>query len=113
MITRIKISRSATGILSSNGGKFQGPYGITLTPNIILRNALMLSIANGDKLSDEVIDNSGSEFQISTLLGGDSVIYFSLINHYYRKTLNNHEMKNIISFHIEKGLKNEGLIDIF
>ena len=71
----------------------------------------MLSIANGDMLSDEVMDNSGTEFQISTLLGSDSDIYFSLINHHYKRTLNDEEIKNVINFHIEKGLKNEGLIE--
>ena len=112
MITRIKISRSATGILTANANKFQGRYSIHLTPNIILRNALMLSIANGDKLYDEVIDNGGTEFQISTLLGAESDIYFSLINHHYRKKLKEEEMKNVISFHIEKGLKNKDLLEI-
>ena len=113
MITRIKISRSATGTLSANAGKFHGPYSINLTPNIILRNALMFSIANGDKLTDEVIDNGGTEFQISTLLGADSDIYFSLINHYYGKKLQDEDMKAVICFHIEKGLKANGFEDIF
>jgi DNA sulfur modification protein DndE len=113
MITRIKISRSATGTLTANAAKYQGSYHASLTPNIILRNALMFSIANDDKLTDEVLDNGGTEFQISTLLGADSDIYFSLINHYYGKQLEDEKMKSVICFHIEKGLKNKGFKEVF
>ena len=84
-----------------------------LTPNIILRNALMFSINNGDKYEDEEIDSGGSEFQISTLLVSDSEIYFLLICEYYRRKISDSDMKNIISFHVEKGLKNKDFYKLF
>ena len=108
MITRLKISRSSTGLLSQRYGGLQQQ----LTPNIILRNALMFSLNNGDKHDDDAIDQAGTEFQISTLLGTNAEIYFMLINEYYKKKLKDDEMKKRIAFHIEMGLKNEDFKDI-
>ena len=97
MITRLKISRSSTGLLSQRYGGLQQQ----LTPNIILRNALMFSLNNGDKHDDDdddAIDQAGTEFQISTLLGTNAEIYFMLINEYYKKKLKDDEMKKRIAF---------------
>ena len=109
MLTRLKISRSATGIFTQ---RFNG-IKMTLTPNIILRNALMYSINNGDKYDDQKIDTGGTEFQISTLFGEKSKLFFLLLNEYYKKRLKDADLKNIISFHIEKGLKSKEFIEIF
>ena len=62
---------------------------------------------------DDAIDQAGTEFQISTLLGSNAEIYFMLINQYYKKSLKDDEMKKIIAFHIECGLKNEDFKDVF
>ncbi len=111
MITRLKISRSSTGLLTQRYGGLQQQ----LTPNIILRNALMFSLNNGDKHDDDddAIDQAGTEFQISTLLGRNAEIYFMLINEHYKKKLKDDEMKKRIAFHIECGLKQKDFISIF
>ena len=109
MITRLKISRSSAGLLSHRYGGLQQQ----LTPNIILRNALMFSLNNGDVCDESTVDLAGTEFQISTLLGGNAEIYFMLINEYYKKKLKDDEMKKRIAFHIECGLKQKDFISIF
>ena len=109
MLTRIKISRSATGLLSQ---KYNGLRN-SLTPNLILRNALTYSLNNNDKYNGENIDTTGTEFQISTLLGSNSEIFFMLICEYYEKKIDDDEMKSIICFHIEQGLKNKDFKDKF
>jgi len=109
MITRIKISKSATSILAQ---RYKGVRKM-LTPNIILRNAIMFSLSKKDKYDDTIIDTSGTEFQISTLFGENSELYFMLLNEYYNKKLKNDVQKKVISFHIEQGLKHKDFIDIF
>ena len=109
MITRIKISRSATGLLAQ---KYNGLRS-RLTPNLILRNALTYSLNNNDKYNSEKIDTAGTEFQMSTLLGSNSELFFMLLCEYYGKKINDSEMKNIISFHIDCGLKSDDFLKIF
>ena len=109
MITRLKISRSATSLIAT---KYKG-LKHNLTPNLILRNALTFSMKNGEKYNGEKIDNGGTEFQISTLLGSNSEIFFMLICEHYNKKLNDEDMKSAISFHIENGLKNKEFIKLF
>jgi DNA sulfur modification protein DndE len=109
MITRIKISRSATGILAQ---RYKGIRQM-LTPNIILRNALMFSISKNDIYDDSDINTGGTEFQVSTLFGEYFEVYFMLLNEFYKKRLNNDMQKKVISFHIEQGLTHKEFIEIF
>tara|TARA_B100000315_G_C14468473_1_gene537149 strand:- start:186 stop:515 length:330 start_codon:yes stop_codon:yes gene_type:complete len=109
MITRLKISRSTTGILAQSYNNLKHH----LTPNIVLRNALMYSINNGDKYDDNDIDTGGTEFQISTLLGSNAHIYQLLINQYYKKRLSDDDLKKILAFHIEQGMKDKDFKSIF
>ena len=111
MITRLKITRSSTGLLTQRYAGLQNQF----TPNIILRNALMYSLNNGDEYieGNTEVDQAGTEFQISTLLGKDAEIYFMLLNEYYKKKLSDDETIKRISFHIEKGLNNEMFKSIF
>ena len=111
MITRLKISRSSTGLLTQRYAGLQNQF----TPNIILRNALMFSLNNGDEYNEEntEVDQAGTEFQISTLLGKDAEIYFMLLNEYYKKKLSDDETVKRIVFHFEQGLKNETFRAIF
>ena len=111
MITRLKISRSSTGLLTQRYAGLQNQF----TPNIILRNALMYSLNNGDLYKEKEIevDQAGTEFQISTLLGKDAEIYFMLLNEYYKKKLTDDETTKRIAFHMDQGLKNEHFKDVF
>ena len=109
MITRLKISRSATGLVSNTVRKLSQLY----TPNIVLRNALMFSIANGDKFENENPDTGGTEFQIATLLGENAAVYKLLIDQYYRKKLSDESYKKILVFHFEKGLSHKDFKSIF
>ncbi len=109
MLTRLKVSRSATGLLSQKYNSLRN----RLTPNLILRNALTFSLNQNDKYNGEKIDSVGTEFQISTLLGSKSDLFFMLIEEHYDRKINDTEMGDIISFHIDKGLKDEGFISIF
>lgn len=109
MITRLKISRSATGLIAARYKENKQHY----TPNIILRNALMFSIANGDSYSNEEIDAGGTEFQIATLLGENTKIFKLLIDQYYKRKLTDQEYKTIICYHIEEGLRNNDFSSMF
>ena len=109
MLTRIKISNRATSLLHITFKAAQQHY----TPNIILRNALMFSISNGDKYDKQEINMSGTEFQISTLLGDNSNIYKLLIDQYYKRKLTDQEYKTIICYHIEEGLRNNDFSSMF
>ena len=109
MLTRIKISNSATSLLGIRFKTAQQHY----TPNIILRNALMFSISNGDKYDEHAINMSGTEFQISTLFGNNSNIYKLLIDQYYKRKLTDQEYKTIICYHMEEGLRNNEFPTIF
>ena len=111
MITRLKISRSSTGLLTQRYAGLQHQF----TPNIILRNALMFSLNNRDEYieGNTEVDQAGTEFQVSTLLGKDAEIYFMLLNEYYKKKLTENETIKRLAFHMEKGLKNENFKSIF
>lgn len=109
MITRLKISRSATGLVNNRVKEMKQHY----TPNIVLRNALMFSIANEDRYESEVIDTGGTEFQIATLLGERAAIYKLLIDQYYKKKLSDESYKRILVFHFQKGLSHKDFKSIF
>tara|TARA_Y100000768_G_scaffold384170_1_gene367685 strand:+ start:4831 stop:5166 length:336 start_codon:yes stop_codon:yes gene_type:complete len=109
MITRLKISSSATGLVSNH----YTALGRKFTPNILLRNALMLSMSNGDKYNNETMNYNGSEFQMSTLLGSDSEIYKLLLDEFYKKKLDDEEFRSVLIFHFEQGLKNKEFKSLF
>jgi DNA sulfur modification protein DndE len=111
MITRLKISQSSNSLLNQRYSYQQNYF----TPNIILRNALMFSLNNGDNFNEKEtkINQLGAEFQISTLFGKDAEIYFMLLNEYYKKKLTDDETIKRIVFHIEQGLKNDSYKNIF
>ena len=111
MITRLKISQSSNSLLNQRYSNQQNYF----TPNIILRNALMFSLNNGDNFNEKEtkINQLGTEFQISTLFGKDAEIYFMLLNEYYKKKLTDDEIVERIVFHIEHGLKSEKFKEVF
>ncbi len=108
MITKINISRHATGLLINLAPKKQ------LRANILARNALMLSLENGDNYSSEVeVDTSGKEFNSYTLFGSQERIFEMIIRHYYGDKIENGEWGKVINFHIEQGLGHEIFPSIF
>ena len=109
MITRLKISRSATAILQKRYTALRQIF----TPNIILRNAMMFSINNGDLYDDDEPNTGGSEFQISTLLGSKARLYELLFNQYYGRKLDDGEFKAIMSYHAEQGLRHTDFESVF
>ena len=109
MITRLKISKSATALIAARYREARQHY----TPNIMLRNALMFSIANGDSYSNEDIDTAGTEFQIATLLGENTKIFKLLIDQYYQRKLSDQDYKKILVYHLEKGLSHKEFKSVF
>lgn len=109
MVTRLKISRRATKLVSVRYNETRHYY----TPNIILRNALMFSIGNGDVYNNEEIDTVGTEFQIATLLGENTKIYKLLIDQYYKRKISDQDYKTILVYHFEKGLSHEDFKSVF
>ena len=75
----------------------------------------MYSLNNGDLYIEKEtqLDQGGTEFQISTLLGKDAEIYFMLLNEYYKKKLTDDETTRRIAFHMERGLKDDNFKNVF
>ncbi len=102
LITKINISKKATALLTQLHAQ------LGLRPNILARNALVLSMQNGDHFRSNIeVDTSGKEFNSYTLFGSNEKIYEMILQQYYSGKLDNREWGKVISFHIEKGLIRE------
>lgn len=108
MIKKINVSTKSTLILSELQHKLK------LRPNILARNAFMLSMENGDRYSPiEEVNISGKEFNSYTLFGTKEETFEIILRQYYGYKLNDRELIKVISFHVEKGLKSENFLSLF
>ena len=108
MITKINVSKKATSILTHLHNT------IRLRPNLIARNALMLSMENGDRYnSKNDVDTSGKEFNSYTLFGENEKIFEMMLRQYYGNEFDENHWGTVISFHINKGLDREDFHAVF
>ena len=108
MIKKISVSRKSTLILSELQLKLK------LRPNILARNALILSLENGERLSPEQeIDTSGKEFNSYTLFGSKEKIFEMILRQCYGDKLEKMDWGKMISFHVEAGLNNPSFVQSF
>ena len=108
LITKINVSKKATVLLTQLYAK------LGLRPNILARNALVLSMQSGDHFRSNIeIDTSGKEFNSYTLFGSKEKIYEMILRQYYSGKLEDREWGKVISFHIESGLRHKDFIEIF
>lgn len=98
MKTRLKTSKQGDIILRNIKSK----YG--LTPNILCRYAIGLSLKSERQLDYE-LDSNGFEFQRPTLTGDEDLLIKELIKNYHGKYITDDEyMTKYLKAHIERGL---------
>jgi DNA sulfur modification protein DndE len=106
---RLHISQGATDKLRILKGR------TGLTPNIICRIALVLSLNDGAKGGKRKTDMSGSEFNIATLFGEQAGVFEALLKQVHG-LLDHKLVGQIIASHIDDGLqrltKAKSLIDL-
>jgi DNA sulfur modification protein DndE len=97
---KIRLSLSVTRILSIIKGK------TGLTPNIICRMALCLSISDPSLPSSKITDSSGQEFNRFTLLGEMDSFFISILKERLMKDKLNSESDLLNQFraHLERGI---------
>lgn len=94
---RIRISKSASDqlkLLKQRSG---------LTPNILCRIALMLSIKRGVRLQHRTSDLGGLEFNLPTLFGEYTMLYECLLRQAYGK-LGAKDAELLLAGHIDDGV---------
>jgi DNA sulfur modification protein DndE len=106
---RLKISQSATDILKMLKGR------TGLTPNIVCRIALVLSFEDGIKGGLNEVDQSGSEFNASTLFGEFSGMFECMLREVHGH-IDAKVVATVIASHIEDGLdrlrKSKNIIEL-
>lgn len=106
---RFRISKSATNalqLLKNNTG---------VTPNILCRLALMLSLEEGASRGEQTPDLEGSEFNTPTLFGENTLIYECFIRQVHGK-LDTRQYNLVVASHVDNGLqllkRCKGLLDL-
>lgn len=94
---RLRISQGATDVLKLLKGK------TGLTPNIVCRIALILSLEDGARGGLREIDQSGSEFNAPTLFGEFGTLFECLIREVHG-VLDTKTAASVIASHIDDGL---------
>lgn len=94
---RLHISKSAADKLRVLKGR------TGLTPNIICRMALVLSLEDGPKGGKRKTDLSGSEFNSATLFGEHAVVFEALVKQVHG-LLESKVVTQTIASHIDDGL---------
>lgn len=104
MKTRLYTSLEAKELLSQLEGQTR------LTPNILCRYAIIISLKNDDPLSFN-FDNGGQEFHRPILTGDYDLLFKELIKHKEKTYINDDDyFSKFLKAHLEKGirlLKNE------
>lgn len=106
MIFRLKTSKSTENIINDMKNKF------FITPNILLRIAVSLSLKNKKEtkvfIKEEVskLDSSGIEFQRHTLIGDNEIFYKIMMEQFCEESLSDEEFFPIhFKYHLENGIK--------
>lgn len=94
---RFRISKRATDILK----QLKGRTGVT--PNVLCRMALVLSLRDGAAAGDQDVDLEGSEFNTPTLFGDHALVYESLLYETHGP-LEGKEVQRVVAGHIESGV---------
>lgn len=106
---RLKISQSATDILKMLKGR------TGLTPNIVCRIALIVSLEDGTKGGLKEVDQSGSEFNAPTLFGEFEPLFDCMLREVHG-VLDNKAASMVIASHIEDGIdrlrKSKNLLEL-
>jgi DNA sulfur modification protein DndE len=94
---RVHISKRATDLLKQIKTK------TGVTPNILCRMALTLSLEESHQANAEGTDLNGSEFNLPTLLGDAATLYEALLRQLHGE-LNAKEAQLILAAHIDNGV---------
>lgn len=94
---RVRISQGATDVLKALRGK------TGLTPNIVCRIALILSLEDGAAGGLKQVDQSGSEFNAPTLYGEFANLFECMLREVHG-VLEAKIVSTVIASHIENGL---------
>ena len=94
---RFRISQRATETLK----QIKGRSGVT--PNILCRMALVLSLREGRQAAAQRIELDGSEFNTPTLFGDYPLVYESLIRQVHGP-LDGKEIQRVVAAHIDAGV---------
>jgi DNA sulfur modification protein DndE len=94
---RVHISKRASELLKQIKSK------TGVTPNILCRMALSLSLEENHNANPDITDLNGSEFNLPTLLGDASALYEALIRQFHGE-LNSKEAQLILAAHIDNGV---------
>lgn len=94
---RVRISQGATDILKVLKGR------TGLTPNIICRIALILSLEDGERGGAKQVDQSGSEFNAPTLYGEFALLFECMIREVHGD-MTLRDLPLVIASHIEHGM---------
>ena len=106
---RLRISKHATDtlkVLKSRTG---------VTPNLVCRTALAISLEEGAAAGDRPTDLEGSEFNLATLFGDNVRVYECLIRQVHGH-IEGRSLNVVIAAHIDSGLerlkKSRSLLDL-
>ena len=109
MPNRLRISKQAMDVLKV----LKSRTGVT--PNLICRSALVVSLEDGAAGGDRPTDLDGSEFNLSTLFGDNVRAYECLIRQVHGH-LEGRALSVVIASHIDNGLdrlkKSRSLLDL-
>jgi DNA sulfur modification protein DndE len=94
---RVRISKRATDLLKQIKSK------TGVTPNILCRIALALSLEENHNANPEGTDLNGSEFNLPTLLGDATSLYEALMRQFHGN-LNAKEAQLILAAHVDNGV---------
>lgn len=95
---RFRISKSATDTLKL----LKMRTGVT--PNILCRMALMLSLEEGISRGEQAVDLEGSEFNAPTLFGEHAQIYECFIRQVHG-ALDARQYNLVVASHVDNGLE--------
>lgn len=95
---RIRLPQDVTEVLK----QMKGRTGVT--PNILCRIALVMSLNDGARPDVAALDVQGLEFNSYTLFGPHALVYYSFIRQLYGQ-LEDGRLEELVSFHIYDGLK--------
>lgn len=106
---RVRISKSATDYLKTLKGR------TTLTPNIVCRMALLLSLERGAHGGSRQVTELGSELNSLTLFGEYGYVFEALIRQVHG-VLDSKQCGSVVVSHIDDGLeqlrKSRSLLDM-
>lgn len=94
---RVHISKRATELLKQIKAK------TGVTPNILCRMALTLSLEENHKANPKITDLNGSEFNLPTLFGDASALYEALILQSHG-SLSQKDAQLVLAAHIDNGV---------